>query len=445
MTTTEADYRQTCTVEAERGLLELANHIARKRQTTPTDVTLPTTKGWLIAARITSHGNDEKEEWTYEDQAVLGQDGRLYQGRYEQEFVKGENFGNVFTNYRTWGTQCNHADYAPMESTHYEEWDVCYSRVDHPNGKSWRISRLLEYEHPHTLALKKALEEFDNKDHAALIEQQDKREKADIKQRQLGDARKRTEIDWIAIGLAALAAVTVLGPYLIGHFLMRRTPLLEEYQAIFDPEVRGIWDHFGPDYLAGLVVIAALLALFLLVRPWKFRTISIVIGWVVVAVTLFFLLPMTTSTWDAAEGKSLANLRETAFPFAERYYDCASWTFASENGAQQPELWQVHLGQLKGASVDGCNKVDVYRGWRFVGTFVLDGGDTFTSEITVTSPDWSEPYDQDTGSGEIYSVSGTTGEHAAFNPVTTSIQLPTEFGRVLQFTLDGAGRDGFTI
>ncbi|CAM2744362.1 hypothetical protein [Skermania piniformis] len=278
----------------------------------------------------------------------------------------------------------------------------------------------------------------------AADERRQNQERAAAEQRQndlRAAGRRRTRNDWPALQLLGAAAVTVLVPYLVGHFLMRRTPLLADDPAVFEPRVRGLLDHFVPDYLGGLLALTVPVALFLVVRPWAYRQRTAVIGAVLLAASLFVLLPMASERWKAAEAASAVKLRETSFPYADNYFNCASWTLGAENGRHQSELWQVHLGQSLGTPGTACNRVDVYRGWQFVGKFELDGEEGFTEAVTVTTPDWTEAYHA-TSSGDIYSTAAD-GRRVPLNPITTTIALGTTAGRDLNFTLDGAATGGF--
>lgn len=254
-----------------------------------------------------------------------------------------------------------------------------------------------------------------------------------------------TSPDIFGIGLAIVAAITVLVPFLIGHFLMTRTFVLEPDPDVYAEEVRGISDHFLATFLAGLIPITALLGAFLVLRrPWAGRTWPVVAGGIALLSTVALLLPVTKSEWHDAEQTTVAKLRETAFPYADRYVDCASWTIGAENGAHQPELWQVHLGLAKGTSVDGCNLAAVYRGWRFVGNFTLPDGDVFTRDIEVNHFGWDVPY-RDSGGSDISQVSRASGARSPMNPKATNIVLPTAAGRMLDFNLDGAGAGQFNL
>lgn len=262
---------------------------------------------------------------------------------------------------------------------------------------------------------------------------------AEIEANQRQQANRRRGSDFSAIALAGGAAVTVLGPYLLGHFVLRKTALLASDPGVYDERARGLGDHFLPDYLGGLAVVVALLAVFLLLRPWAFRLPSVILGWVLTVALFVILIPATMSQWDDAEAKTVASLRETSYPFAEDYIDCYSWDFDSENGASQRELWQVHLGRTRGTDVEGCNRINVYRGWIYVGGFDLGNGDTFTGDIVVNMPNWTEPFIT-SGSSSVYQIS-----REPMNPLAVGVDLATEFGGHIRFTLDGAANNLFTV
>jgi len=223
------------------------------------------------------------------------------------------------------------------------------------------------------------------------------------------------------------------------------TFVLKPDPEVYIAEARGIKDHFLATYLAGLLPLVVLLGIFLVVRrPWQARMPSVVCGWVALIGAAVILLPATMSAWRDAEHTTVAKLRDTAFPFTDKYVSCGGWTISAENGAHQPELWQVHLGQTAGTSSNGCNRVIVYRGWQYVGAFGLPDGEMFTRDIVVNHVGWAQPY-RGAGSGDIWQVNRNTGVRTAMNPLATNVDLPTESGRVLDFNLDGAGSEKFEL
>lgn len=258
-------------------------------------------------------------------------------------------------------------------------------------------------------------------------------------------AQRRSAGDIRAIRWAVALALTGVVPFLIGHFLLTKTFILKPNPGVYDGQARGIVDHLLATYLAGLVPIALALGIFLVARPpWQGRTVAVVVGAIALAGSVVVLLPMAISKWNAAEQKTIAKLRETAYPFSDRYYSCANWKIHAENGLHDPELWQVYLAQVKGTSGSACNRVWVYRGWQPVSSFDLPDGDAFTGEAIVNHFDWTNPIHEQ-GTGDIWSQNSATGARVAMNPMATNIELPTANGQVLQFTLDVAGTGGFRL
>jgi hypothetical protein len=235
--------------------------------------------------------------------------------------------------------------------------------------------------------------------------------------------------------LGAAAAVTVLAPYLFGHFLLRKTFLLSPDPDVYDGQARGLLDHFLPDYLAGVLMIALTVAAFLLLRPWEQRTRSVVIGWILIAASLIWLLPTTVSSWHHTEATAINHLRETPYPFASQYIECADYKFDSHDESQAAELWQIHLGITQGTQTpnNSCNRVNVYRGWKYVGGYNLGDGDTFTTDITVNMPNWSHPYTTKANA----TISQTN--RVRMDPNAVEVSLLTSAGRTLNFALGKAG------
>lgn len=272
--------------------------------------------------------------------------------------------------------------------------------------------------------------------HAAEQREQDRRD-----QERLRAAQPRRANDYTALSAAGLACVTVLVPYLLGHFLMRKTFVLDPDPRVYDDEARGLADHFWADYLGGVVVIGALLAVFLLARPREFRQREMIIGGIIAGATLILALPTAMSEWQSAENKTVTALRETAYPFDSRYLSYDSWSVDGQDATGLPEKWQIHLGNTKGTP-RGSNRINIYRGWRDAGAYNLGGGDTFTGELTLTDAQIGKPYTTKS-SGPI--VSKINGVEQRMDPAGVSIELPTENGRTVVFTLAGGANGQFEL
>ncbi|MFE1596956.1 hypothetical protein [Nocardia sp. NPDC058705] len=254
-----------------------------------------------------------------------------------------------------------------------------------------------------------------------------------------GATRGRREADHGAIGLTVFVCITILGPYLLGHFVIRRTLLLQPDSRVYEEQARGITDHWWADYFGGVTAILALLALFLLVRPWAFRRTEVGTGWAVAIFTLVVLVPLTIAQWHDAEEKTVTSLREGSFPHADRYLNCASYTFLAKDESGRPETWQVHLGSTKGTHPRNCNRADIYRGWRFTSAYDLGNGDEFTEEIEATSTDWNNA---------VTAPSSTVisqRKNGRIDPANLTVHLTTEADRRLVFTLTGGANGQFEL
>lgn len=96
----------------------------------------------------------------------------------------------------------------------------------------------------------------------------------------------RRALDKRAVLWAAIAAVTVLGPWLLGHYWWR--PNLVEVTATPPTDLRALPPGHGfvPEYVFGLLVVGGLLGLVLIRPPWKGRIASLVVGLILVAAAL---------------------------------------------------------------------------------------------------------------------------------------------------------------
>lgn len=235
-------------------------------------------------------------------------------------------------------------------------------------------------------------------------------------------AAERTKSDIRMIVTWFCLCVTVLVPYLIGHFGIRRTNWLPADSALFDARVRGLATYFLPDYLSGVITLSLLLSAFMLLRNWNRRTPNIIGAAALTLACAFVVYPFALEKWRTAETESIHKLATTAFPFDDQYYTCDSAIYEIEwtNGAEEP--WQIYLARTQN-SQDGCNLVEVYRGWTYIGSFAMHDGDVFTPGT------WNNT---DISSG-------------GFTLDQIWINLATDNGGTLRFTLAGAGRAEFTV
>jgi len=177
------------------------------------------------------------------------------------------------------------------------------------------------------------------------------------------------------VGAAALC-VTVLVPLGIGYFVMTKTSLLKPDPAMWTDRVRKFSAQFPAYYMVGVVPILLILAVALLWPPLQRRPVSVGVG-VAALIGVLFMSSWASGSWDSAEKAAAQRLVSTVYPFGAEYHTCGVFSFDLRFGSGMHEMWQVHSAQQRGFRGDGCNRIDVYKGWTGMGVFTLPDGDTF--------------------------------------------------------------------
>ncbi|MGX7724560.1 hypothetical protein [Rhodococcus sp. 5G237] len=254
--------------------------------------------------------------------------------------------------------------------------------------------------------------------------------------------RRRRSIDSNVMGVAGFAAITLVVPWLIGHFLLRGW-FLQEDSRVFDAEIRPILPYFWAELLAGWAILGLLAGAVLALRPWTGRVVAAVLG-VVLVIGGFWLASTASSLFDSAEAESVAKLRSTEFPFESRYFNCGYGFEFDEYPTEADQLagtnltkWQMYLGSEMGYAGDGCNRFLVYAGWQFMGEFTLRDG----TEFQDTGNDYMWVYLPQTN--DTYFDSGL--EIWAYDRSQVWLNARTTDGRVVSTNLAEAGNGGLAV
>lgn len=175
------------------------------------------------------------------------------------------------------------------------------------------------------------------------------------------EGRRRRGKDWAAAVVLGGACVTVGATWGFGY-LTRGWWLRETASGVYDPKARITKDYFLSDWTWGCFFALALLAVFLILRPWSHRMGSVVFG-VLVAVGTGFALWFSLQQWELAEAKTVEVLRTTAYPWGDSKYECgrAEWTDSRGN------LWAADTGRYEGSGYESCDFVVVFRNWKELG------------------------------------------------------------------------------
>jgi len=175
------------------------------------------------------------------------------------------------------------------------------------------------------------------------------------------EGRKRRSNDWAATVILGGACVTVLATWGFGYFT-HDWWLRESEAGVYNAKARATGDYFLTDWTWGCFFALALLAAFLILRPWSHRMFSVFVG-VAVAVGAGFTLHYSLQQWDLAEAKTVEVLRTTVYPWGDTKYHCgrAEWTDSKGN------LWAADTGRYRNSGYESCDFVVVFKGWEEVG------------------------------------------------------------------------------
>ncbi|MEP9385591.1 hypothetical protein, partial [Nocardioides sp. KR10-350] len=246
----------------------------------------------------------------------------------------------------------------------------------------------------------KGIREAEERRQREQHEEEDRQRKATAAAAAARGAANRRTFDWSVVVLAVGACVTVLVPWLIGRFALRDRFGRATSVAVFDPAVRKAGDYFLTDWLSGTCVILVVAGVVILAgRYWPRRILSIAMAFAMIGAALFYLRPIAISKWSEAEAHSAMLLETTAFPFSDRYKTCGSdtLTFTRDDGTKY--VVSAFSAHISGTADEGCNRVEIYRGWCPVKTINLPSGawiqdNVLGSSVSSNADDKSLPASQ---------------------------------------------------
>ncbi|MEU4191534.1 protein kinase [Kribbella sp. NPDC026611] len=252
-----------------------------------------------------------------------------------------------------------------------------------------------EVESRQSAAAAKAKAERDAARKAAQAESKAERErqKEAIRRDQgLRIQRRRTK-DKIAIGIGVATCATVVLPWLVGRYLLRGRWPRYNYSAVYDVDARRAGAYFLSDWLSGCMVVAVLVAAYLVLRPWRQRVGTIVATALGLGAIWYWGVPYVQAQWQKQEDTTVALLSSTPYPFEDKYYTCGSATLTGRRinaaGYVESYSYSMFTGRTKGSTTQACNLIEVYDGWQRIKRFDLRAkqyvdSNTFSSPVTVT-------------------------------------------------------------
>ncbi|MBF6355154.1 hypothetical protein IU449_11480 [Nocardia higoensis] len=206
---------------------------------------------------------------------------------------------------------------------------------------------------------------------------------------------ERREIDRTVGRLVLGATSTCLTPWLLGHYLLRGS-YLPVSGEVYNDEIRAWWPYFWAELRGGWALLWLLAAVFLLVRPWRGRWLSLLAGVALLSMAIW-VGPGAADSFASAERTSVAELDSTRFPFSGHHTTCGSVDVGVRASEHAPvhSLWQMYVFTDSGEAGSVCDQVAVYHGWQETASLRLPDGiafEDFGSSMSVYFQDVGESY-----------------------------------------------------
>lgn len=189
-----------------------------------------------------------------------------------------------------------------------------------------------------------------------------------------GSVRRTTAIDRNLTGIIVVGLVLVIPAWGLGHLLVALGIGFHQDPAVFDTAARDTASYRLPLTLGGSAVLACIWAVAALVQGWRGRARYVSAAVVVLLTTWFVVVPWAGAQWTRAEAQTGTRLLLTDYPYAADHVTCGglSETLVDKRGDKSP--WQVYVGVSPDGPSGGCNKVEIYKGWKKVGSLNLRKG-----------------------------------------------------------------------
>ncbi|GAB2736832.1 hypothetical protein GCM10027090_05250 [Sinomonas soli] len=191
---------------------------------------------------------------------------------------------------------------------------------------------------------------------------------------------RRSPIDKAVLAWLVGLALTGVGPWLIGRFVLQDNIMYTTSSGVFNRSARGFWPYVPTLYLGGLAALLLLGGIAMALQPWVGRIGPGFVGLVLVGAS-FAVGSLGTSLWQAQENATVQQLMETPFPFDNSYYTCGHAEASLKDASGKSWLYQVWSARIAGSQVaaDACNRVVIYQGWQQLKTYDLPSGQTITA------------------------------------------------------------------
>lgn len=195
---------------------------------------------------------------------------------------------------------------------------------------------------------------------------------------------RANDFDVVVIVSWFWVSVTIIGPWLVGFFVLKDGPLLSREAGVFDTEARDYFDYFWALYFAGLAVVSLVVAAVLLLRPWRGRWLwGVTVGLILAVGSTAVVLPHAQGLWRDSEAETLQLLETGYYPFGESFFTCGAESAMVTDSSGELAQWQVHTARRANSDTTSCNRLVVYRGWERVDQVDAEDGREFDSRPQV--------------------------------------------------------------
>ncbi|WP_091325171.1 hypothetical protein [Arthrobacter sp. cf158] len=191
---------------------------------------------------------------------------------------------------------------------------------------------------------------------------------------------RRSPIDKAVLSWLVGLALTGVGPWLLGRFVLQDNIMYTASSGVFNRSAREFWPYVPTLYVGGVAGLLLVGGIAMVLQPWTGRVGSGLVGLALVAVSLP-VGSFGTSLWQAQEDATAQRIVVTPFPFEDSYYTCGHAEASLLDASGKSWLYQVWSARMAGSQVsaDACNRVVIYQGWQRLRADDLPSGQTITA------------------------------------------------------------------
>ena len=113
-------------------------------------------------------------------------------------------------------------------------------------------------------------------------------------------------------------------------------------------------------------MIAVLVAVFILIRPWSGRLITELVAGALVAAVVAYVVPLSVTRWNKQEALTAFRLQTEPFPFSDHFYTCGEASAHFGTGTPQAKEYSLFSSTQGSPTDSGCDRLELWEAWRRV-------------------------------------------------------------------------------